>query len=76
MSLSANGLKNAMLNELDLSQEIDGVSRAYIEDRIEKLANAIIEYITANADISTTVTGTCPPGGGPLVGGTGTGTVS
>lgn len=76
MALSASGLKSAMLDALDLPQEIDAETRAHIEERVEKFADAIIDYITSNAEVTTTVTGVCPSGGGPLTGGAGTGTIS
>jgi len=73
VALSASGLKSTMLDALDLPQEIDGPTREYIENRIEKLAGAIIDYMKANTVVTTTVTTT---GSASAQTGTGTGTIS
>jgi len=76
MALSGSKLKSQLLDALDLPSDLDETTRKHIEDRAEKLANSIIDYITTNGVINTTVTGVCPSGGGPLVAGKGIGTIS
>ncbi len=73
MALNASGLKSAMLEALDLPQEIDGTTLEYIDNRIEKLASAIIDYMKSNTVVSTTVATT---GSASAQTGTGTGTIS
>lgn len=76
MPMDSNGMKNAMLQALALDDDIDAITRDIIEDRVDRLAEAIVLYIQSNALVTTTVIGVCPSGGGPLTGGTGTGTVA
>lgn len=79
MALLASGLETVLYREFiseELESKIDAETLAHIRDRISKLAKVLVTYIKANAIVSTTVTGTCPVGGGPLTLGQGTGTIS
>ena len=70
MPMTSSGMKNAMLIGLDLDnvEGMDAETKAVIEDRIDKLASAIVGYIQSNALVSTTVATT-----GSAVAQTGTG---
>lgn len=75
MPMTVLGMKNAMLVELNLNDVtgLDTETKSAIEDRIECLAKAIVEYIKSSALVSTIVTTT---GSAAAQTGTGTGTIS
>ena len=80
MAMTATGLKALMKEKLLALSCVnkETFNAGHAEDTLEALAEAIVEYITANAVVSFTpgeITGTCPPGtaGGPLTLGTGAG---
>ncbi|MEA3340698.1 MAG: hypothetical protein U9R15_12080 [Chloroflexota bacterium] len=73
MALSTSGLKDKILDVLNPSAEIDKVTQEYIEGRVEKLAEAIIDYMKANTVVQTTVTTT---GTAAAQTGTGIGSIS
>jgi len=77
MALSKSGLKTRIINEFDAQDSVNTSNGfSYISKFAEALANAIIDEITSNAVVATTVTGTCPAEGGLLVNGAGQGAIS
>ena len=76
MAMSTSGMKTAILTELNLDSVKDGLdaeTKSLIEDRIERIAKAIVTYIKSNAVVSTVVATT---GSASAQTGTGTGTIS
>lgn len=75
MPMTVSGMKNAILVELNLDS-VDGMdaeTKAVIEDRMDRLASAIVGYIKSNALVSTTVVTT---GSAAAQTGTGTGSIT
>lgn len=78
MPLTKDGLSAAIVAAQDAADPVQdtesGVSGAEIRKRsADALAEAIVNYLVANATVSVNVTGACPTGS---VTGTGTGTIA
>ncbi len=79
-TILAAALKSTIINYLNIDLNDPKVIEEGAEENIEEFAKAIAEeivnHIKTYAIVSFppgTITGACPPGGGPLSGGTGTG---
>ena len=77
MAMTASGLKEALKDALiaKIGEENIDFTEGTSDEAIEAIASAIVSYIKNNAVVVFTpgdVNGTCPVGGGPLVGGYGT----
>lgn len=76
MALNASTLNDTILSSLSDAGFVISNTHCKASDFTWAIAEAVVDHITANAVVATTVTGTCPAGGGALTEGAGTGTIS
>ncbi|MFQ5647485.1 MAG: hypothetical protein ACE5GM_11195 [bacterium] len=73
MALSKSSLKSRIITELAAQGFVTSGEHAWTEKFATAIANAIVDEIQQNAEVATSVVGTCPTG---AVTGSGTGVVN